>query len=223
MKPISPSLDERVFDATGFEDDPVIQSAQAALRQARVAAERCRDIAGATLANEMMTLPARHREAREKVSRVSHPAVEAGQKTIERLAKAIGESENKLAGPPAPTSAIQQMQVAEVRAALAAMKREQRRLTVIQNLGDPLVAAAALRGPAFLAGLDPEEQQDFVMRWAQANHPGEVNRLDLLRRVHEHVERGARLLIAYTATLTDAKLIADAEALEKAARDAEAG
>jgi hypothetical protein len=50
------------------------------------------------------------------------------------------------------------MQVAEVRAALAAMKGEQRRLTIIKNLGDPLVAAAALRGPAFLAGLDPGEQ-----------------------------------------------------------------
>jgi hypothetical protein len=62
--------------------------------------------------------------------------------------------------------------------------------TLLAGSRDDAVAAAALRGPAFLTGLSDVEVQDYRLRWQRVRHPALAERVDVLRRVVEHLDRG---------------------------------
>lgn len=205
--------------------DNHLQALKDAMQSARLNAERARDLTLAVMKNKMMTVPARHREAKEKSWKVTEAAtlkLDAARRAAEAEVKAVTARIN---APPKPTDTTGAGIAAEVRGRLAQMSPDGRRqaLQTALSAGDDVVLGAALHGPALLSGMtDPTELNEWRMRWQLARHPGEVDRIARLGKALVDIERAGSLLVAFTGSLTDSSIIAAAEASEREAAEATA-
>jgi hypothetical protein len=220
LKKPPPSLHENVFEVPAdFEQDEFIAACRSALKIGRTAAEASFEIADTMLQNEMLTLPARHRAARDAIFKASKPAVERIQNAIERIGNKITAMEAFLQGPPAPKDAVGMLAAIDIRRALSGMPHAERRKVIIAALdaGDDTVAVAVLRAPGFVTGLTEDEVTQFRGDWQQRRKPTETAQLHQWKRAAENLERGGTLLVNYCAGLTSNHIIAEAEKSEKRA------
>jgi hypothetical protein len=217
VDPLSPTR-ERV-------PDPALSALHGAMLAARQAAERAHTLAEAVMRNEMLTIPARHRQAKEQGWKL----IEGASRKIDAArATALAELERLRAAtvPPRPRDTAGLLLAGEVRARLAGMSREARRdlLNAALLRADDVVVGAALGGPAMLSGMDdPGELEDLRERWRLARFPAEVDRIARLERAVADVERGGSQLVRFGTMLADPEVIARAEASERQAQAAMAG
>lgn len=200
--------------------DVHLQGLQDAMQSCRVSAERARELTATVMKNSMLTVPARHREAKEKSWKViSASTIKLDAARRAALAE-LAAVQAKINAPPKPNDATGAGIAAEVRGRLAAMSPDGRSKALQDALlaGDDVVLGAALHGPAMLSGMDDAtELNDWRARWQLKRHPGEVDRVARLDKAVSDIERAGSLLIGFTASLTDPSIIAAAEESERQA------
>jgi len=218
-----PSISEDVFAVPDHLDgDALVSSVRQALRHGRVAAEKAHAIAVATLNDETRTEAARHQAAADAIYKVTRAGLEQIDKASQRLAEKVVALEERLVGPPVPTNAIVQMQAMELRAALYAMKREDRRKVILGAIRrkNMALATAVLRTEPFLLGIEENEQEDYRRQWQQIACPAEAEYLHVIKEVQDHLSRGGSLLLGYSTELTSPVLVRRAEQAQKRVADA---
>lgn len=203
--------------------DPILAEAQEAMQIARQSAEKARRVAEAIMANEMATIPARHRQIRTESWRAVEGALRRLDGARERARREVETLEKATSAPPRPHDAGSAIIASEVRSRLAAMKSTARRSAIDAALrdGDDFVLGAVLNAPAMLSGLDSREEHDVLRaRWRQTRHGAEVDRVARLGRALDDLTRGGELVISFTNRLSSAEVVAKAEASERAVTEA---
>jgi len=97
---------------------------------------------------------------------------------------------------------------------------EDRRKAIIANAiksGDGTLVAAVLNSDAWLSGLTDAELALYRNNWASKHFAADLNRLERLSRAVEDAKRAGLVAISFVDNLTDAGLVAKAEAMEKQA------
>lgn len=217
------SIHEDVFSVPAeFAADGFVLIGRDALKSARIAAEKALEVARATLADETQTVYARHQLARDRTFAATKGGIEKAQKAIERLGEKVEALDDFLKGPKAPMSAVQMIQVAEARRALSSMPPGQRRQAIMAGIasGDPITGWACTRTPGYLLNTTDAEVSDFAQVWAARNHPDVVRQTQVLRQVLEATERGGKLLLSFTTSLSSTQIAEEARKLSTRAQDA---
>jgi hypothetical protein len=200
--------------------DPTISLMYDAMQANRLAAEKAKRIAAAVMANEMATIPARHREVKEKGWR----AVEPGLRQLDAARAAAVREIDRLsaltAAPPRPTSPADAMLASEVRGRFASMTDKQRAAALAAAAADDTVVAAVLNGPAMLSGLSAEEMEMLRHRWRERRHGPDVDRLQRLGRAVEDIDRAGQLVVRFYTGLSNSEIVDRAEASERAVQEA---
>jgi len=210
-----PSLNENVFTVPlEHTADEFVALAKSSLKAGREAAERARTIAQSILADRTRTELGAQRDTSDAVHNATKGAMEKIQKTIERLdvkTKALGDF---LRGPPAPKDAVKMLSAMEARTALSQLPMADRRKLILAGIeqGDESVFCV-LRCAPYLAGISPEEQEEYRARWAAKYHAPVVSQLKMLTTALDAVERGGRLLLDYGLSLTNAHEVEQARLL----------
>ncbi|MES0194303.1 hypothetical protein [Mesorhizobium sp. C264A] len=200
--------------------DPTIGIMQDAMQAARIATEKAKRIATAVMANEMVTVPARHREVKDKGWR----AVEPGLRQLDAARAAAVKEIDRLAAltsaPPRPTSAVDVMLASEVRARFASMGDKQRAAALAAAVADDTVVAAVLNGPAMLSGITAEAMEMLRHRWRSERHGPDVDRMQRLGRAVEDIDRAGQLVVRFYSGLSSSEVVERAEASERAVQEA---
>ena len=218
-----PSLDENVFTVPlDYEADPNVLVARNALKGGKLAAEKALEIARATLADETLTLHARHMAAQDLCHRATAPAVEKIQNAIDKIFAQVKAEEDFLKGPKASITPATVIQIAEARGALNRLPPAERRTAILQGIeaNDPITCAAVTRCPSYLVGCTDIEMADFANRWATKHHPTHVAHLRVLKDVLDHTERGGKLLLVFTHSLSSTQITSEARRLSERAATA---
>lgn len=207
-----------------LEHHDLVRSARQVLLAGRECAEKCRVIALTTLADPTATVEGAHVKTQERVSKLTLATLEQMQNTINRLHEKTTALTEFLKGPTLSSSAVGALLGMEVRAALMAMDVSERRKIVMQGIeaNDAAITTSCLRCSPFLLGILPDEQVLWQQRWAAKTHPTMVEERDVLAKTLEHAERGAKLLISYTASLTFTAMVERATRLHRLAEQAAA-
>lgn len=202
--------------------DPVLQILRDAMASGRAAAEKATRIADAVLANEMQTLPARHRRVKDEAWKAVDMPLKRFDAALAAARHEIGAIEARTFAPPRPVHAADAMLASEVRARLANLPEGDRRdaLEAALVAGDDAVLGAVLNGPAMLSGLSKPQYDNLRDRWRSSRHADEVDRIDRLKAALGDTERGGTLLLGYASSLADSRVIERAEASEAVAREA---
>jgi hypothetical protein len=110
----------------------------------------------------------------------------------------------------------------EIRAALSRMKPEDRRAAIQTAMteGDDATIAAVLSGPEFLTGVGKAERAARLGQWQQKHRAAELDQRERLAKAQAALNHAGVLAIAYCHGLTDAEIVAQAQASAKAAADA---
>ena len=233
MKPTNPpaSINELMIDRH-FATDPItrqrlpdatLTGLEDAMRLARSNAERAGRATAAILSNEMKTMPARQKQAKDENWRLFETASRQLDAAHAGATRAVEEQRKAIHGPARRGDPADVILEGEIRSRLAGMTPDDRRAMLSKALasGDDAVVGAALAGPAMLSGMeDSAEREELRQRWQNARHPAEVDRLARLERALSDVERAGGLLVNYVMGLTDAEIIGRAERLEQEANAA---
>jgi hypothetical protein len=138
-----------------------------------------------------------------------------------RARGALADIAKRTAGPLRAQDTLGALEAQELRAVLARMEPKQRAAAISAHLlADDVFASAVLNARPLLSGLDPTEHAIHLHAWRTARHGPELERAERLSKAVVDAERGGRLAVEYVDQLTDAKLIAQAEASAQAERDA---
>lgn len=226
-----PSLNEAMIDRHFATDpynnrapvaDPVLSMLRDAMASGRAAAEKAKRIADAVLANEMQTLPARHRSVKDEAWKAVDMPLKRFDAALAAARHEIDALEARTMAPPRPSGAADAMLASEVRARLASLPEGDRREALEAALvaGDDAVIGAALHGPAMLSGMTTPQHSNLRDRWRGIRHGEAMDRINRLKAALADTERGGTLLVGYTSTLVDSNVVELAEASEKAARKA---
>lgn len=176
----------------------------------------------AVLANTLETPAQRHRKARaasfELLERAT-TALDAATKAAQAEAKLL---KDQLKSPPATKDLIVETRQRELRERLQSMPPDRQRAILDAAVAgdDDNVLAAVLTVPVWLTGMPPAELDMLRYKWAAKRHPGMADRLGRIEKAVADAARAGQLSIGFIDSLTDAKLIAEAEKLEKGAGDA---
>jgi hypothetical protein len=218
-----PSLSGAVFDAPEeLESDGDILAIKHALDVGKAAAERALIAARAAHRNEMKTIPARHREARDAAQKITKPACQEIDRTRARVNSAIQQLQKLTHAPSPPRDAVAQVAAASIVSALLPMTPKDRTDTIMASLaaGDDRVMQAVLALPAFASGLTPTEADHLREQWRRSRLPAECRRLDELQKALGHLDRGGQLLLAFTHKLSSTFIVQEGERSEREAAEA---
>ena len=226
----SPSLHEEVIARHHGRDprtnetiyDPLVSRMTNAVGTARLAAERAGRVSQAIFANEMMTLPARHREVKAKCWKITQPVLADIDSALAACRREIESLEQKTSAPIKPTDAAGYFLASEVRQRLASLSDADREAALGTALAeeDDAFLGAVLAGSPMLSGISKARQQLLRSAWQKARFGPELERLTRLKAALDDTERAGTLALSYTISLSSEEIVARAEASERAVRDA---
>lgn len=221
LKRPSPSIDERlVTHAAG--DDPADEIVAGLARAARIARENAARLHAAA---EAVARDASQPEAARRLA-VSSAAKTIGPRVAAELdrARAMALAEMRrvteaTSAPPAPQDPAALQIDGELRAVLRRLNHEDRG----KALSDERVLAAALRGPAILAGMGGAEQAALAERYRREAHPAAAGRIEQLNKAIAALDRVGTVFTDYAGAAAalgedDAQVAAEAEAALTAAK-----
>jgi hypothetical protein len=200
--------------------DPTIGTMHDAMQAARIATEKAKRIAAAVMANEMATIPARHREVKDKGWRAVEPGLRQLDAARAAAVREIDRLEALTTAPPRPSTPVDVMLASEVRARFASMNDKQRAAALAAAVADDTVVAAVLNGPAMLSGISAEEMEMLRHRWREKRHGPDVDRLNRLGRAVEDIDRAGQLVVRFYTGLSSSEIVEKAEASERAVQEA---
>ena len=221
---LSPSVHEATI-ARHFkkdEDDPALLALHAALKAGREAALKAAKIVNTVTANDLLTPASRHKKARDASFKLLEPQFKAYDEAVKATETAIAEIEARTAGPSAPKDLIGEARGRELRERLLMLPNEQRQRIISDAVqhDDDMLLSAVLGVPAWLLGMTTAEQEMIRHSWRAKHFAPELDRLQRLNKAVEDARRAGPLLLGFVDQLTDAKLIAAADATEAAANAA---
>lgn len=230
----SPSIHEALIDRHLARDpatkepmhDVVIGAMSDAMRAAREAAERAHRIATVIHENENMTVPARHRRAREEAWKAVEGCLTALDRARERAVREVGEIDQRTSAPPRPADAASAMLASEIRSRLAGMTPEQRRAAIGSALadGDDAVLGAVLNAPPMLSGVESAAAHNLLrQQWRTARHGADVDRMGRIGKAIADIERAGTLIASLPGKLADSKIVSAAEEADRAMQRAIGG
>lgn len=218
---LSPSVHEEVIlrhrgrDArTGQTlDDHHIGLLADALRAQRIGGERAARIAEAIMANEMITVPARHRQIARETWRAVETSLRQTDSALTLTRAEIRSIRERTRAPAPPRDGPGAMLASEIRSRLASMSPKTRQAALDAALadGDDVVLGAALCGPAMLSGLGRAELEMLRSRWQRARHGDDVDRADRLEAAVADAVQAGQILIRHTNSLSRADIVQAAE------------
>ena len=224
------SLDPRMLDplrdrdltrpvGIHFLEDPDLDTAAAAIRIAREAAETAQRSTEATLASRMEASARNAKLASDTNDKLRDRALgrlDSAFKTLSGVADAL----RKKVAPGSSTNVAEEMQRSEIRTYLRSISPAER--SKIIGKGEELTISAIVHAEPYLSGLSKPEIDFAVANWQRRQFPAEVARIEKLDKVLATIEQSANLTMSFISSLTDQQAIAEAAASEKRARDARA-
>ena len=95
--------------------------------------------------------------------------------------------------PGAPRNATELALHGKIRARLAGMPADDRRVAIASAIADPsgIIADAIFSGPPLLTGLTPAEYNMRLDAWRRARFPEQYDRAERLKKATQALERGA--------------------------------
>lgn len=139
-----------------------------------------------------------------------------------QIEQEIATIEQNTAAPPPPQDQASAALEAEIRSRLAGMNDTDRDKAINESFGSGniTIVAAVLRGPAFLAGMQPTRQDMVRHRYRTLFHGEEYARRDRLKGALEATDRTGRTFIDLITQMTSGTAMSLAEANANNARTA---
>ena len=213
--PKDPRTGEPMADAT-------LDRMADAMRAARLGAERAGRVAAAIHGNEMATLPARHRQAREQVWKAVEPTLRQLDGARQAATQAIAALEAVTSAPPAPKDMLGGMKANEIRSVLRGLPEAEREAMLSAALGDDddVMLGAVIDQPPAMSGISKTRHQMLKASWQRKRHGDKLDRVATLKKALADLERGGELTIKFASGLSDEAIIKRAEASEARVREA---
>jgi hypothetical protein len=200
-------------------DDPVMRAMFESVKLTREECTRAAATTQAVMDNPLKTEAQRHQQARDAGFQLLDRASRAIDAALKKADDEIRALQDRVKGPPAAREQLTEMRQQELRSRLTQLTADKRIEIVndaIKNDND-LIVGAVLNQPAFVSGLDETDLGMMRHNWALRKHAPELDRLERIRKARIDVQRAGTLALSFVDALTDAELIADAEAKAKAA------
>lgn len=221
---LSPSVHEAMIKRhmVSDDDDPILTALFEGVKLAREMASKAAQTTDAVLANKLETEAARHKKARAATFTLLERATTALDEAVTAAQKEIATIKTRLCGPPPAKDLITETRQRELRERMSMLPEERRKAIIIHaiNSDDDLLVGAILNAKSWLSGLSDSEVLLCRHNWATKRYPADVERLDRLEKAMGDTHRAGQQAISFIDSLTDANLIAGAEASEKKASDA---
>lgn len=223
-KLLSPSVHELMIKRyiRDGEDDPALTALFEGVKLAREMANKSAETASAVIANKLETEAARHKRARAATFALIERATSALDVAVKAAEQEIAVIKTRLKGPAPTKDIVTETRQRELRERLSVLPADRRKAIIAEavNTDDDLLVGAVLNARGWLSGLADSEVELVRHNWGAKRYPGDVDRLDRLQKAVTDSMRAGQLAINFVDTLTDANLIASAEASEKQAKDA---
>jgi hypothetical protein len=197
------------------ESDDVLSALADALKTAREGGEAILR-AHVALADDVTRTP----EARAKLSRETAKRVLANiaarlDRALMRAAETVAAVEHATSTPPPPANEIERDIEQAIRARLGTLPEAARKAALAA--GDDRTVHAALSSPPWLSGCTPAELEMVRGSFRARRYPKEVDRVTRLKRATARTTEIGRKLVSWVDTLTDATVVALADAAEERA------
>jgi hypothetical protein len=178
------------------EPDHALAHLANALKTSREIAERSKELADALKRDRTMTPAARAVKLKSTVLSVAERGTSAIDSALATLDSEIARLEHVTSSPPPGDPAL----AAEIRSRLASMKPDARReaLTTAISEGDDTITAAALSAPAMLSGFAKTELDALRLKYRQARHASDLDRLGRLKTAKTRAELAGRSFVDFT-------------------------
>lgn len=226
IKP-SPSINEAMINRFYLEDgasrlpDPSLDAMATVLRDARTTCDSVVGLRDALAKDPTVTPASKALTLRDRASQAMQPVLTRSDRVRGEIVAEIAATRAKLDEIPTPGTQVEAQLEGEVRAALARLPKEERSKALAESLEtDWKVLAAALRGPAMLSGLGPQEQEGWRRRWREARDPVALERLGRLEGALSAYDLSMDQVVAFTGATANVKGVQ--EALEAQALTARA-
>jgi hypothetical protein len=200
-------------------DDPALQNLHDAVKQTRELATKAAQTVDIVLKNTMQTEARRHKDGRAASFELLKRATQSIDAAVQSAQQEIAAIKSKLRGPtPSRDRAIESRQ-AELRERLALLPEERRKAIIDEAVknDDQLLLGAVLHGYAWESGMSDPEISIVRHNWASKHHAADLDRLERLSKAVEDANRAGSVAISFVDGLTNADLVAKAEAMEKQA------
>jgi hypothetical protein len=166
----------------------------------------------------------KHVKADQTTYAITSRALPAVDYARGRLEAELAKLKSKTNAPVPEASSRANFMATEIRQRLISLDQSARLAALDKAIaegpaGDPIIEAA-LSASGFLTGLTPLEVEHVRAKWARKRYPHEMERIDLLKRDAEHLNRGGSLLISYQRKCSDPAIVAAAKASSDAAQKA---
>ena len=196
--------------------DPVVYKLRDAVGAARQAAERANRVADAIMANEMQTVPARHRDTKNQCWKIAEPALRTLDAAMGTCRRELEVLTQHVATPPRPTDPAGYFLASEVRQRLAGLPDADREKAIASALagGDDALVGAVIGASPFLSGVTKARQDALLGAWQRLRHGPVLDRIERLKKALADTERAGSLTLAYTSSLSNASIVRQAEASE---------
>jgi hypothetical protein len=198
-------------------EDAVMEGLHESVRQARLVAEKASTLTATVLKNEMRTMAQRHKQARDASFGLLKPATVTLDQAMASAKAEIAAIKTKLRGPEPSRDHTITTRQAELRERLSLLSPDRRKEIIDEAIktNDQLLLGAILHGYAWECGLSNSEIELLRHSWAGKHHGADVDRLERLSKATEAASRAGAVFISFIDKLTDANLVANAEAMEK--------
>lgn len=221
MTPLSPTVHEAVVKRHMIEDadDPVMNDLFESVKQTRELATKAAATTDIVLKNEMRTLAARHKDARAASFELLKRATQSIDQAVKSAQAEIAAIRAKTKGPPASKDIVSETKQREIRERLSMLPAERREQIINAGIksNDETLLGAVLNSDAWLSGLTDAELALHRHAWASKHFAGDLDRMERLSKAVADSNRAGSIAISFIDGLTNADLVAKAEAMEKQA------
>jgi hypothetical protein len=203
-------------------DDPALQNLHDAVKQTRELATKAAQTVDIVLKNTMQTEARRHKDGRAASFELLKRATQSIDAAVQSAQAEIAAIRAKTKGPPASKDIVSETKQREIRERLSILPTERREQIIqaaIKN-DEHTLLAAVLNSDAWLSGLTDNELALHRNAWASKHHAADLDRLERLSKAVEDANRAGSVAISFVDGLTNADLVAKAEAMEAKANAA---
>ena len=221
--PLSPTAHEAAIKRHMTDgDDPALQSLHDAVKTTRELATKAAATTDIVLKNAMKTEASRHKDARaagfsliERATRSVDEAVRAAQHEIITI-------QAKVKAPLAAKDIVSETRQRELRERLSMLPEDRRKAIIAEAIksDDEVLISAILSAPAWLSGITDAELALHRNNWASKHFAADLDRMSRLSKAVEDANRAGSVAVSFVDCLTDAKLVENAEAMERQAHAA---
>jgi hypothetical protein len=197
-------------------DDPALQILHDAVKQTRELATKAAQTVDIVLKNTMQTEARRHKDGRAASFELLKRATQSIDAAVQSAQAEIAAIRAKTKGPPASKDIVSETKQREIRERLSILPTERREQIIqaaIKN-DEHTLLAAVLNSDAWLSGLTDNELALHRNAWASKHHAADLDRLERLSKAVEDANRAGSVAISFIDGLTNADLVAKAEAME---------